>query len=320
VLGTSYLDRTSSQVASITSPPRFIRASVLAIPLLGAFISGALFSAGSYAAQLGPDAATATHSPQTPPDQGSDIVRLMTKLEAAISAGRLNAPAGDNAMETLEAILTLVPDAQPSDLDALDSMPSRLEQRVAEARARGDKQAAERLSVFRDAFGLAGRAASTTRTLSTPNAPAPPPASAAAPPTANPAPAADRSAAGAPHLEHKPPEAPAASPEARPGTVAALPNPEPVPGTPLKLDQAKSAPALAIADRSPGSDLSAKRPDANPGSASPPASAESRPTEEAALPKPAQLPNAPLKPTRPNPLPTPISLRQRWSSRSRLPR
>ena len=189
----------------------------------------------------------------------------MTKLEAEISAGRLSAPAGDNAMETLQRILALVPDATPSDLDAIDAMPSRFDQRAAEARMRGDRQAAERFSEFRDAFAPGDRGAPAAgKTSPHPAAPAasrlPASPPAASPPAASPAPAADLSSVvkrlepkaetqaagshGPPQgVESGGPNRPASPPvpaEPRPAAVAAAPRPAPVPSAPPKPGQAKS--------------------------------------------------------------------------------
>jgi hypothetical protein len=210
------------------------------------------------AAQPGPDPApgSVTQPPQVPQSQqASDIAKLILKLEAEISAGRSSSPAGDNAMETLQHILALMPDATPSDLDAIDAMPSRFDQRASEAEMRGDKQAAERFSAFRDAFALGGgRASSALGKASPPAAPIP------SPPVTGPAPSTDFSSV-VKRLEPRPetktgentgplPNAGSGSAnrsdstpdraEPHPTALTAAPKPARVPDGSLKPDQAKT--------------------------------------------------------------------------------
>jgi hypothetical protein len=157
------------------------RSHLVKLNILAAALSALLASGSLEAAQLGSEPEPAAPGRQIPqPQQGGDIAKLMSSLEEEIAAGRLSAPTGDNAIETLQRILKLVPDATPSDLDAIDAMPSRFDQRASEARARGDTQAANRFSAFRDAFAPGGWARHT------PASPSPAPVT---PPVASPTPA-----------------------------------------------------------------------------------------------------------------------------------
>ena len=134
----------------------------------------------------------------TGPQKGGEITALMPKLDAQIAAGRVTSPPGDNAIETLQHILALVPNATPAELYAIDSMPQRFDQQAARAKASGDEAGYRTFSTFRDAAYAPGGALGTAGGIGTSKA-----APVSAPPQATQAAVADL--AGAPEPVAKPP-------------------------------------------------------------------------------------------------------------------
>jgi hypothetical protein len=209
-----------------------------------------------------------------------EIAELIDRAETQVADGHVWEPAGDNALETVQLILSLLPTATPEGRAEIDAMPHRLRQRAAIEDAAGHSVEARRFMLFAEAVAPGG-AEHTGATRPGPDpkkepspeagtaaaAPSPAPPEGRGPPAERPpvAPIAEAPTQAGPSASASPREADPPSAEVVaslvPGTVAP---PAPAPGAGPAPDSARPATAQQQATAVPGPPLGAEAPPAPP--------------------------------------------------------
>ena len=105
-------------------------------------------------------------------EQQGGIVVLLDRLERQIAEDHLISPQDDNADDTIQAIVQMLPSAPASDIRMVLDMPRHLERRAREAEAIGHHDEARRFAVLSDS--LSGTPQTKTAVESQPAATAPP--------------------------------------------------------------------------------------------------------------------------------------------------
>ena len=117
-------------------------------------VANVVVAAEAGSAPGGEGASSAGIAAPSSPSPDRDIAGLLMTAESQIAAGHLNAPVGDNATDTLQAVLRRAVLAPQSARDVIDRMASRFEERALAAEAAGDAEQAARFRAFRDAFAF----------------------------------------------------------------------------------------------------------------------------------------------------------------------
>lgn len=117
-------------------------------------VANVVVAAEAGSASGGEGASSAGIAAPSSPSPDRDIAGLLMTAESQIAAGHLNAPVGDNATDTLQAVLRRAVLAPQSARDVIDRMASRFEERALAAEAAGDAEQAARFRAFRDAFAF----------------------------------------------------------------------------------------------------------------------------------------------------------------------
>ena len=93
----------------------------------------------------------------------SQITALLQQADQQIAAGRAYRPFGDNALGSLESVLSLLPNATPAEAKAFRDLPAHFRTRAQEAAAAGN---AEQAGDYRQIADAIGRSAAVAATLS----------------------------------------------------------------------------------------------------------------------------------------------------------